>query len=49
MPPKRNVISDSVNDEMDFGIDDDEYDIDPEDDAPDESKRTAADYGSLTL
>ena len=30
-------------------IDDDEYDIDPEDDAPDESKRTAADYGSLIL
>ena len=39
---------DSV-DTYEIAIDDDEYDIDPEDDAPDESKRTAADYGSLIL
>ena len=36
-------------DTYEIAIDDDEYDIDPEDDAPDESKRTAADYGSLIL
>ena len=29
--------------------DEDEYDMEPDEDAPDESKRTAADYGSLTL
>ena len=36
-------------DTYEIAIDDDEHDIDPEDDAPDESKRTAADYGSLIL
>ncbi len=29
--------------------DEDEYGMEPDEDAPDESKRTAADYGSLTL
>ena len=36
-------------DTYEIAIDEDEYDMEPEEDAPDESKRTAADYGSLTL
>ena len=38
-------------DTYEITIDDDEYDaeLEPEDDAPDESQRTAADYGSLSF
>ena len=36
-------------DTYEIAIDEDEYDMEPGEDAPDESKRTAADYGSLTL
>ena len=53
---KGNVMNMKLKDKDEYDtyeitIDDDEYDaeLEPEDGAPDESQRTAADYGSLSF